>query len=123
MRARAPKTKMLERTIKLAVKRRLKQVGAYQHWPVQMGMGEPTLDCIGCYLGLYFAVETKRPGGKVTRLQQVTIDRIQAANGLALVIDSLEAANALFSDNPPPLAKTTRTLRANLRVVAGRADG
>jgi hypothetical protein len=113
---------MLEKTIKLAVKKRLKEVGAYQHWPVQMGMGDPCLDCHGCYQGLYFGIETKRPGAKPTRLQWMTIERILAAGGLVYVIDSKEDARALFSDRPPALAKPAGAARARLRVVAGRSD-
>jgi penicillin-binding protein-related factor A (putative recombinase) len=113
---------LLEKTIKLAVHKRLKEVGAFQHWPVQMGMGDRCLDCHGCYQGVYFAIETKRPGATPTKIQWVTIENIQAAGGLVFVIDSLEAASALFSDHPPPIAEITRPLRPRLRVVARRAD-
>jgi hypothetical protein len=113
---------MLEKTIKLAVKKRLKEIGAFQHWPVQVGMGDPCLDCHGCYQGIYFAIETKRPGGKLTNLQLFTVLNIFAAGGLVYVIDNLEDARALFSDNPPSLAKTTRAVRPRLRVVARRSD-
>lgn len=113
---------VLERPIKMAVKKRLKEIGAYQHWPVMIGMGEPCLDCHGCYEGLYFAIETKRPGGKPTPMQKATINNILAAGGLVFVIDSLEAACALFSDHPPPIAEIARPVRSRLRVVAGRPD-
>lgn len=89
---------MLEKAIKAAVKKRLKQIGAYHHWPVQLGMGEPCLDCHGCYDGLYFAVETKAPGKKPTLRQQVTINRIRTSGGLVFVIDSTEQAREIFSD-------------------------
>jgi len=85
-------------------------------------MGDPTLDCVGCYQSVYFAIETKRPGGKPTPMQRVTINKILAAGGLVYVIDSLEAARALFSDHPPPIAEITHTVRSRLRVVAGRPD-
>ncbi len=90
-----------EKTIKTAVKKRLKEIGAFQHWPVQMGMGAPILDCIGCLTGLYFAVETKRPGEVPTDLQNITAAQIRAAGGLVFVIDSLEKARDLFSDRFP----------------------
>ena len=89
---------MLEKVIKDAVKRRLKKIGAYAHWPVQMGLGEVCLDCHGCFRGKYFGIETKAPGKKPTKLQELTIERIRAAGGLAFVIDSVEQANELFSD-------------------------
>lgn len=90
---------MLEKAIKAAVKKRLRQLDCYQHWPVQLGMGEPCLDCHGCYNGLYFAVETKAPGKKPTLRQEATIKRIRDAGGLVFVIDSTEQANAIFNDS------------------------
>jgi hypothetical protein len=115
---------LLERIIKLAVKKRLKELGpeCYSHWPVQIGMGDPCLDCHGIYQNHGFAIETKAPGKKPTRLQWMTIEKIQAAGGLVFIIDSLEAARALFSDYPPPIAEITRPLRPRLRVVARRAN-
>jgi penicillin-binding protein-related factor A (putative recombinase) len=88
---------MLEKAVKAAVKKRLKEIGAYQHWPVQMGRGAPTLDCIGCYRGRYFAIETKAPGKKPRALQHITMQQIRAAGGEVYVIDSLEQANDLFA--------------------------
>jgi penicillin-binding protein-related factor A (putative recombinase) len=63
-----------------------------------MGMGQPCLDCHGCYNGLYFAVETKATGKKPTLRQETTIKRIRAAGGLVFVVDSTEKANAILSD-------------------------
>jgi hypothetical protein len=116
---------MLEKTIKLAVKKRLKELGpeCHSHWPVQIGLGDPTLDCIGCYQGAYFGIETKRPGAKPTKLQWLTIEKIRAAGGLVYIIDNVEDARALFSDCPPALAKAPRAVRPRLRIVAKRSDG
>ena len=88
-----------ERAIKQAVKKRLAELGAYQHWPVGAGYGAPTLDCIGCYRGLYYAIETKRPGFKPTKRQLITMADIETAGGIVMVIDSLEAARAIDFDN------------------------
>ena len=87
---------MLEKTFKLAVKKRLKEIGAYQFWPVQMGLGAVTLDCLGCYKSRMFAVETKAPGRKPTPMQRITAEKIRAAGGLVFIVDSTEAANELF---------------------------
>jgi hypothetical protein len=87
---------VLEYRIKRHVKARLNAVGAYHHWPVQTGMGAPCLDCHGCYKGRYFAIETKRPGGKPTAMQDIIIEQIRAAGGEVFVIDSEEAAKNLF---------------------------
>lgn len=91
-------TTVSEKTVKKAVKKRLTEIGAYHHWPVQTGYGTRTLDCIGCYKSLYFAVETKRPGEVPTLLQEVTSSQIRAAGGLVFVVDTVEKARALFSD-------------------------
>jgi hypothetical protein len=96
--AKPKKKKVLEATIKTAVKKRLKAIGAYQHWPVQLGMGDRCLDCHGCYRGFYFAVETKAPGKVPTLIQEHTIEEIRAAGGFAFVVDSLEKANDLLAD-------------------------
>ena len=89
---------MLEKTIKAAVKARLKKIGAYAHWPVMMGLGEVCLDCHGCFRGKYFGIETKAPGKKPTKLQEITAERIRKAGGLVFIVDSVEQANELFSD-------------------------
>ena len=101
---------MLEKTIKTAVKKRLRELGAYQHWPVQMGMGEACLDCHGCLDGLYFAIETKKPGGKPTKRQELTIAQIRAAGGTVFVIDSTEQARGLFSNHLPGDRPAARAL-------------
>lgn len=59
----------------------------YSHWPVQNGMGAPTLDCIGCVGGRYFAIEAKKPGAKPTERQEQTISQMIAAGARVFVID------------------------------------
>jgi len=95
------KERILEKAVKKAVKKRLDELGAFHHWPVQGGYGSPILDCIGCLDGFYFAVETKRPGEVPTALQDITAAQIRAAGGLVFVVDSLEKARDLFSDRLP----------------------
>ena|ERR1700745_2020554 len=89
MREKKPKFEkpMLEREVKIAVKAQLKAIGAYHFWPVQMGLGDVTLDCLGCYEGKFFSVETKAPGKKPTAMQNHTIEKIRAAGGKVFVID------------------------------------
>jgi hypothetical protein len=99
---------MLEKTVKAAIKKRLTAIGAYQHWPVQLGMGDRCLDCHGCFRGLYFAIEAKAPGEVPTKIQEYTIERIRAAGGLVFVIDTVEAACALFTNYPSTYANGPR---------------
>ena len=49
------------------------------------GGGQP--DVVGCYRGRAFAVEVKVGGRRLTRLQQVTLDRWRAAGAVAVVAD------------------------------------
>jgi hypothetical protein len=77
-----------EGRVKTQVKRILKgYANLWSHWPVQNGMGSPTLDCVGIYYGFGFAIETKAPGEKPTPRQELTIADIRAAGGPVFVID------------------------------------
>lgn len=67
----------------------------YHYWPVPGGYGATTLDVIGCYRGLFFAVEVKKPGGRPTLRQQGVIEDIGLAGGRAFVVDG-EASLAVF---------------------------
>jgi hypothetical protein len=44
-----------------------------------------------CPDGRFLAVECKRPGGKLTPAQEKFIDTINANNGVAIVVNSLES--------------------------------
>jgi hypothetical protein len=61
--------------------------GLFYTMPVPSGFGESTLDYLGCYRGLFFAVETKAPGGKPTPRQETTIATMRAAGATVFVID------------------------------------
>ena len=47
-------------------------------------------DLIGCFQGKFLAIEVKRKSGKVSPEQEVMIDRINRAGGLAFVARDLE---------------------------------
>lgn len=68
----------------------------YTHWPVQMGMGAPTLDCVGCHRGHFFAIETKAPGKEPTDRQRATIRDMEEAGGKVFVIGEEELQGSLF---------------------------
>ena len=86
-----------EGKVKAKVKKILMEYRAYQHWPVQAGYGNPTLDCIACYRGLYLAIETKAPGKKPTERQKMTIRHMQEAGATVFVIDGQQGYNELTS--------------------------
>lgn len=77
-----------EGKVKAKVSRLLKEAkGMYYFMPVQGGFGSSTLDYLGCHLGRFFAVETKKPGAKPTERQQQIIASIERAGGKTFVID------------------------------------
>lgn len=59
----------------------------YYHMPVPGGFGGTTLDYIGCHSGVFFAIETKKPGGKPTDRQNMIIEQMRRAGGKVFVID------------------------------------
>ena len=75
-----------EGKVKEKVKKVLKEYNAYYHMPVQNGMGKPSLDFICCHKGRFLAIETKTEKGKLTLRQEATIDEMQKAGAIVLVI-------------------------------------
>ena len=76
-----------EGRVKAKVKKLLKGYPLYSNWPVPCGYGTPMLDCVGCFLGLFFSIETKAPGGKPTPRQQQTIEEQRRAGAKVFIID------------------------------------
>lgn len=86
-----------EAKVKAKVKRALKGLQdrgypVYYHMPVQNGMGEPTLDFVGCANMRFFAIETKAPGKKPTERQLSTIAEMEKAGGTVFVYDGKNTA-------------------------------
>lgn len=78
-----------EGKIKQKVKKMLASIpGLYAHWPVQNGMGSPTLDCIACCKGHYVAIETKAVGKKPTPRQELTMEHMRLAGANVFVLDT-----------------------------------
>ncbi len=76
-----------EGKVKDRVKKLLKSYGAYYHMVVTNGMGAPTLDFIGCYLGRFFAIETKAHDKYMTARQEITATVIRDAGGVVFLIN------------------------------------
>ena len=87
-----------EAIVKRKVKAVLKEIGAFQHWPVQSGMGAPILDCIACVDGRYIGIETKAPGKHPTPRQRLIMEQIEQAGGWAYVIDGDVSITAMLED-------------------------
>jgi penicillin-binding protein-related factor A (putative recombinase) len=62
-------------------------IDGYYHCPVVNGMGEPTLDFIGCYRGKFFAIETKAHDKQMTDQQELTAQVMREAGGAVFLIN------------------------------------
>lgn len=66
----------------------LKAVGVYYFFPVANGMGRAGIpDIICCARGRFLAIECKAGKGTTTALQKKELAAIEAAGGVALVIN------------------------------------
>lgn len=88
-------TQSKEYLVKNRVKKVLKKYAVYQHWPVLNGMGAPTLDCIGCANGKFFAIETKAENKQPTERQLLTIRSMEAAGAKTFVINEVTGTDEL----------------------------
>jgi hypothetical protein len=82
-----------EGKVKKAVKEWLDEIEAYSFWPVQTGYGARTLDCLVCYRGKFFGIETKAKGKKPTKFQQLTINEMEAAGATVFTISDEATLN------------------------------
>lgn len=76
---------------KIKLRAWLKEIGAYRFSPVQMGMGQPTLDELCCIGGRFVGIEVKAAGKKPTARQIRTMEAIRAAGGVTVWGDSFES--------------------------------
>jgi hypothetical protein len=72
----------------------------YWYMPVPGGYGRSALDYLGWACGLAFAIETKRPKtkrpkGKLTTRQEVTIEHMKRAGARVFVIDGPDGLGEL----------------------------
>ncbi len=89
----------------------------YYNMPVPTGYGEPMLDFVGCFMGDFFAIETKAPGEKLTPRQEFTKERMEKAGAKVFVIGcEITRFNAHASEY-----SGLRELREWLRWMTGEA--
>jgi Holliday junction resolvase len=68
--------------------KQLRALGAYSFYPVTGGYGASGVpDIVGCLNGRFFGIECKAGNNKPTALQEKNLEAIQAAGGVALVIN------------------------------------
>ena len=89
---------MLEKDIVAVIMRWLKTVPRCFAWKEHGGMygtaGVPDVIC--CLDGRFFAFEVKTPEGRLTKLQEHTIQRIKDAGGHAFVVRSVDDVKAVL---------------------------
>ena len=81
-----------EGRVKAAIKQWLKANGIWFYMPVSNGMGVHGIpDFICCWRGLFLAIEAKAPckRGNTSALQDMQIDAIRSAGGVAVVVDDV----------------------------------
>jgi len=88
---------MLEKDIVSAIMRYLKTVAVCFCWKQHGGQfgvaGLPDIIC--CIGGRFVAFEVKTESGKLTKLQEVTIAKINAAGGSAYVVRSVDEVKVI----------------------------
>ena len=89
---------MLEKNIVAAIMRYLKTVPGCFAWKEHGSMygtaGIPDIIC--CYRGQFVGLEVKRPGKKLTALQEKTIAKINAAGGVAAMVTGVDEVRELL---------------------------
>ncbi|MEY2875364.1 MAG: hypothetical protein RLZZ373_2735 [Pseudomonadota bacterium] len=78
----------IERDVKAQLRALLKEIGAYQYWPVPRGLGAATVDVLFCYKGKFYGVETKRPDVKKSSARQACVLRDIASAGGGIAVEN-----------------------------------
>lgn len=78
-----------EAKVKVEIRRVLIGHGCWFFMPSMNGYGRAGIpDFIGCYKGLFFAIEAKAPMGRMTEHQKREMDAIGKADGHAVIARS-----------------------------------
>lgn len=111
---------MLEKDIVVAILRYLKKSPRSFAWKTHGGMygtaGIP--DIIACMGGRFVALEVKQPGGKPTRLQEITLGKIREAGGIAAVVTSVEEVRSVLDEQKEQLHNLNRRIDERLAQAA-----
>ena len=91
---------MLERDVVAAIKKYLISLGGdiffwKEHGGPYGTSGIPDIIC--CYKGRFLGLEAKLPGGKLTELQKRTLDKINAAGGIARRVQSVDDVKVIIA--------------------------
>lgn len=142
--ARRKKLIETENDVKALVKKAFDSLGAWSYAPIQTGMGahgipdriacvpvKVTPEMVGHTIGLFAAVESKRPGRRgeknagATGQQVDQLNDIIAAGGVAMLCDGEEDATYLYDvfDNADIWFPTAAIFHAALDDRLGRTNG
>ena len=89
-----------ESKVKAKVKKLLDELHIYYFFPPAYGYGRAVIpDVIGCFMGLFVAVECKAGKGKLTALQELEIAKIKEAGGFTFVAreDNIDELRGLLT--------------------------
>lgn len=89
---------MNESQLRDKVKRYLKTITGLWFWKVSDRYTSGIPDIVGCYKGLFFAIELKIKGNSVTKIQQYTIDKVKKCEGNAFVCHSLNEVKKCIAE-------------------------
>jgi hypothetical protein len=89
MSASTPESK-IKKKIKTVLDKYKAEGHMYYYMPVPGGYGASTLDYLGFFYGLGWAIEAKPPGGKPTDRQKIVIEQIRASRARVFVINDDE---------------------------------
>ena len=94
---------MKEKTITNQILKYLKSIpecfAFKEHGSIYGVSGLPDIIC--CYKGKFVAFEVKTEKGKLSKLQEMTIAKIQKANGMAFKVTSLEEVKEILKGVMP----------------------
>ena len=81
---------MAEKQVQAKIRKYLESIGCYVVNGIYTKAGVP--DLIGCYEGVFFAIEVKTPETRnnVSKLQEYNIDRIRECGGHSIVAWNVE---------------------------------
>lgn len=85
-----------EETVKKHIKAALAKVGCWYFMPPANGFGRAGIpDFVGCYRGVFFAIEAKKPTGKLSPHQERERSDINSNQGMYFLISDVASADNL----------------------------
>ena len=95
----------------------------YSYWPVPMGMGASSLDCLVSCRGTFIGIETKTTGMHPTKRQELTIEEMVESGAITLTIDTTDTTmlerilNAICNGKQEKVGVDCRTIHRTKGVL------